>query len=183
MPIFLSGHELTSFQSHDQLLATGLQLRLATEALLLEHCIVHELSPMKRSLTVLPLVFVCLLFSQSATAQTYNIWRLIANNLSDLKLEIRVCTTTGCYIRAPQSINTLGPKQVAVYGADDPFFKTYLRVTELKTGRKFERDLWPGQLDANNTANILSIVPKSSSITEFWFSDKSGKNVLIGVLK
>ncbi|KAL2649826.1 hypothetical protein R1flu_017954 [Riccia fluitans] len=138
---------------------------------------------MKKSATLLPLVFVCLLLSHSTSAQTYNIWRLIANNLSDLKLEIRVCTTVGCYIRAPQSINTLGPKQVAVYGADDPFFKTFLRVTELKTGRKFEKTLWDGQLDANNTANILSIVPKPYAVTQFWFSDKSGKNVLLGVLK
>ncbi|BBM98001.1 hypothetical protein MPTK1_1g10080 [Marchantia polymorpha subsp. ruderalis] len=140
-----------------------------------------------KSPSVLPLLVVFLLVCQSASAQqqqqTYNIWRLLANNLSPLKLEVRVCTVVGCYIRSPQSINTLGPKSVALYGVDDPFQKAYMVITDLKSGRKLARTLWTGQLDASNPANILSVVPKSASVTEIWFSDLSGKNVLLGVLQ
>ncbi|BBN20015.1 hypothetical protein MPTK1_8g15700 [Marchantia polymorpha subsp. ruderalis] len=135
---------------------------------------------MTRFSIVLPLLMV-LVLSPAISAQ--NNWRLFANNLTPLTLDLLLCTATGCVPKSPRSSYTIGPKGVRLLGPGDDWAKNYMVLTDKASGRKLIKNLWTGQLDANNNANILTVVQKSKTVTEVWFSDLSGKNVLLGLLQ
>ncbi|KAL2610239.1 hypothetical protein R1flu_028812 [Riccia fluitans] len=106
--------------------------------------------------------------------------KAIVNNLSDLQLKMSLCMAPGCPRKSAQVHFIIGPKAVSVL--DLPDWK-YLTIADAITGRQLTRTLWFGQFDGSNSANILSVLQKSPSVTQVWFSDKSGNDVLLGVLQ
>ncbi|KAL3695554.1 hypothetical protein R1sor_009630 [Riccia sorocarpa] len=120
------------------------------------------------------------LVTWKASEPPVRVGKVVVNNLSDLKLKISLCAAAGCLWKNSQEHFTVEAKSVSVL--DLPDWK-YLTIADLASGRQLKRTLWSGQFYRSNPANILSVLQESATVTQVWFSDKSGTDVLLGVLQ